>query len=57
MILWFLAFDRKMLTLMEEIKHQGQTMILLQQQILNARNNGDADMPATLECLPPAWTN
>ena len=45
-----------MLTLLEEIKQQGQTMILLQQQILNSRAGSENQLPAALDGRLPATT-
>jgi len=54
--LFVVAFERKMLTLLEEIKQQGQTMILLQQQILNSRAGTDSQLPVELDGRLPAST-
>lgn len=47
------AVEKKLLTLLEEIKQQGQSMILLQQQILNSRNP-DSSIPDSLNGRLPA---
>jgi len=44
------------LTLLEEIKQQGQTMILLQQHILNSRAGTDGQLPVELDGRLPAST-
>ena len=50
-----IAMERKLLTLLEEIKQQGQTMILLQQQILNARQS-EGQPPRSMDGRLPATT-
>ena len=42
--------------LLEEIKQQGQTTIILQQQILGARNGGDSQLPPSVDGRLPATT-
>ena len=49
------AVERKFLTLLEEIRQQGQTIIHLQQQLLNARNL-EGQPPSTLSGRLPAVT-
>jgi len=54
-ILSLTAVERKLLTLLEEIKQQGRTVILLQQQILNARTM-EGRVPAKFDGHLPAST-